>query len=118
MTLTAHAAYLAWSGKAVRDANLAWRRRTPYLGETILSKESLHFHLFKWAVANGSIVDPGARRNKPLSIYVATVFEKDPEAVKAEARAFWKCLTLALAGSMPSDKGTSNNEQECTLDRP
>jgi hypothetical protein len=92
MTLLVHASYIAWSSKAVRQANEAWRTRRPYVGETIMTRSGLNLHLFRWAIENKLIADPGPRLSKPHSIYVAVVFEKDPEAVKSEARNYWKVL--------------------------
>lgn len=95
MTLAVHASYIAWSGKAVRLANESWRARKPYRGETVMSRASLNHHLFQWGIEQGAILDPGPRRNKPISVYVAAVFEKDPEAVKSAARAYWKKLVAS-----------------------
>lgn len=91
-TLLVHASYIAWSGKAVRQANDAWRSQVPYLGETIMTRAGLNHHLFKWAVGAGLIPDPGPRLAKAYSVYVAAVFEKDPGAVKTQARRYWKTL--------------------------
>lgn len=92
MTLAVHATYIAWSGKAVRLANESWRARKPYRGETVMSRASLNHHLFQWGIETGVIADPGPRRNRPISVFVAAVFEKNPEAVKTEARLYWKKL--------------------------
>lgn len=99
--LLTHASYIAWSGKAVRLANDEWRSRKPYRGETILSRAALNHHLFRWGVGAGLIPDPGIRLNKPHSVYVAAVFKKDPEAVKAQARRFWKTLVDQHAKEEP-----------------
>lgn len=97
MTLAVHASYIAWSAKAVRLANESWRARKPYRGETLMTRESLNHHLFQWGIGAGYIPDPGPRRSKPLSVYVAAVFEKNPAAVKTEARAYWRTLVASHA---------------------
>lgn len=57
---------------------------------------SLDLYLFEWAVEMGLIVKPG-KTNQPLSVYVAGAFERDPEAVKAEARRYWRREVKQLA---------------------
>jgi hypothetical protein len=91
-TLATHGAYLSWAADAVRRANLAWRGRKPYAGESVMSRQGLHHHLFRWAIASGRIKDPGPCRARPYSVYVAGVFEDDPDAVKQAARSYWKLL--------------------------
>jgi len=91
-TLLAHAAYLSWSARAVRQANLAWRTRRPYAGEMIMGREGLHHHLYRWAIDEGRIKDPGPCRRAPESAYVSAVFEDDPAAVKEAARNYWRQL--------------------------
>jgi hypothetical protein len=97
-SLLVHASYIAWAARAVHAANEAWRCRQPYLGETIMDREGLHSHLFRWAVAEGMIPDPDPFRDKPHSVYVARVFRKDPEAVKEEARNYWRILVGQTRG--------------------
>lgn len=87
-----HAEYLVWSTMAVKLANDAWRERRPYQGETFMDKPGLHQWLFQWGVESGRIEDSDAPRDMPHSYYVALVFQKDAEAVKEAARAYWHVL--------------------------
>lgn len=87
-----HAEYLVWSTMAVKLANDAWRARRPYQGETLMAKQGLHSWLFQWGVENGRIKDSGVPRDMPHSYYVSLMFQKDPEAVKEAARAYWHVL--------------------------
>lgn len=91
-TLLAHASWLSWSTRAVRAANVAWRKQTPYRGETIMSREALNHHLFRWAVRTRLVEDPGLIPKAPYSVYVASVFAKNPELVKKQARKYWRQL--------------------------
>jgi hypothetical protein len=90
--LVAHAGYISWAAKAVRQANLAWRSRRPYAGEVIMTREGLHRHLFRWGLLEGRIKNPGAAQPRSESSYVAEVFDRDPEGVKEAARDYWRSL--------------------------
>lgn len=57
-----------------------------------MTRAGLHGFLFRWAIATGRIKDPGPARRRAESIYVAEVFEDDPEAVIEAARSYWKIL--------------------------
>lgn len=93
-----HVEYLLWAAKAVKLANLDWRARRPYRGEVLMERDGLHFHLFRWAVQEGLVEDPGLPPPEPYSYYVSTVFDRDPEAVKGEARNYWRTLMRERAG--------------------
>lgn len=87
-----HAVYLSWSTKAVASANEKWRARRPYRGDVLMTRDGLHSWLFRWAVDSGRVEDPGPRRAQPESAYVAIVFDEDREAVKEEARNYWRLM--------------------------
>lgn len=84
-----HAAYLAWSTKAVASANRVWRARRPDRGDVIMTRDGFHAHLFRWAVDTGRVEDPGPLRPQPESAYVALAFDRDRKAVIEEARRYW-----------------------------
>jgi hypothetical protein len=87
-----HVEYIIWSAKAVKLANMEWRARRPYRGDTLMTTDGLHHWLFHWAVDSGRIEDPGPVRRQGYSAFVAVVFDRDPGAVKDEARAYWRLL--------------------------
>lgn len=58
--------------------------RGPYL-----HRFTLHLALYRWAVATKRLDEP-EDLDRPHSAYVAEVFAKTPEAVKAEARRWWR----------------------------
>lgn len=83
-----HARYLSWAGRACSAAN----RNQP---TEVLDRRSFDFHLFRWAIGAGRLDEP-EEMTRPMSSYVAEVFRKDPEAVKAEARRYWRQRVQAL----------------------
>jgi hypothetical protein len=85
-----HVGYIRWATKAVRLANTDWWGRGH--DDLLMSKGALHFHLFRWTVSTQRIHDPGVVRRHPYSYYVAEVYERDAEAVIAEARRYWRRL--------------------------
>lgn len=85
-----HAEYLIWAMWAIKKANDAWRAQIPYRGETLMDREGFHSHLFAWGVETGLIPDPGRERDMPYSYYVALAFRDDQEAVKTQARNYWR----------------------------
>ncbi len=93
-----HVEYIIFAAKAVKLANMSWRARQPYQGDILLTKDGLHSWLLRWAIDTGRVADPGPRRPQPESAYVALVFEADREAVKAEARNYWRLMVKENEG--------------------
>jgi hypothetical protein len=88
-----HAIYLSWAGRACSKAN----RNQPI---PVLNRWSLDLHLFQHAVDAGLVVEPDTI-TRPYSAYVAEAFQRDPEAIKAEARRYWRVRVKALAHDLP-----------------
>lgn len=85
-------AYLQFATSTVAAVNRAWRANHPGMGEVLMERQGLHFHLYCWGVASGRI--PGAERprTEAMHVYVARVYRDDPEAVVAEARVYWRTI--------------------------
>ncbi len=88
MSPLAHARFLKWLSQAVRASNDAWRLARPDVGGEVVTRGGLVSHLRRWAVDSGRW--PGGKVPRVATVAVAIVFEADPEAVKAEARRYWR----------------------------
>lgn len=86
-----HVAWIIWSTRAVAHANRRWRDRKPYVGDTLMDVGGLNLWLYRWAVETGRLPDDGGRPGL-YSQRVSQVFDVDPEAVKEEARNYWRLL--------------------------
>lgn len=90
MSLITHAYYLIWASKAVAAANEQWRR-LPF-GDSlgVMDEGGLHHWLFRWGIETERIEDPGLKQKGPHSLYVSRIFDAEPNAVKQEARRYWR----------------------------
>lgn len=77
-----HARYLAWAGRACSLVN-----RTG--SEIVMDRWSLDLHLFEWSICEG-LIDKPDKMCGPMSMHVAVAFDRDPEAVKGEARRYYR----------------------------
>ncbi len=87
VSLLVHASYVAWSTRAVAEANEAWRR-TPH-GDSlgIMDVGGLHHWLYRWGVDSGRL--KAGKRKQSYSWHVAKMFDDDRRAVIEEARKYW-----------------------------
>jgi hypothetical protein len=113
-----HAEYLIWSGWAVKRANDEWCARRPYRGQTLMDVESLHCHLYHWALEERLIDDPGRFRDMPYSYYVSLAFSTRMELVKLEARNYWRIKTQGRKRIYATQVRHPDRSQRATLPKP
>lgn len=83
-----HAEYTIWASKSVHLANYEWRTR--HSGADLMDRAGLHGWLYAWAIRTGRVNDPGPVRPNPHSWYVSLAWKEDRDAVKKEARNYWR----------------------------
>ena len=57
-----------------------------------MSREGLNHHLYHWAIRSKLLPNPGPIPKAPHSVYIAAIFENDPELVMTQARKYWRSL--------------------------
>lgn len=87
-----HARYLIWATRVVAAVNRHRQTGRPDSGDDLMTARGLHGHLFRWAVEQQLVEDPGPRRALSPSVYAAYAFEHEPGRVRAEARIYWRSL--------------------------
>lgn len=88
--------YILWATKAVAGANRdwVWNRRRPDRGnvDVLMTRSGLDSWLYRWCIETGRIAAPGPTPAQGQASFVAVVFSQDPDAVKHEARNYWRQL--------------------------
>jgi hypothetical protein len=87
----AHARWISISHQMVEGANREWAARRPHRGDTLMEVGGLNHWLYKWAIETGRLPDDGGRPGL-YSEQVSRIYRDDPEAVVAEARAYYRLL--------------------------